>query len=223
MLGDKIREARTKNNISLNKLSKITQISLGYLSDLENNKSTNPGVEKLNLIATALNVSTDFFFKDDIEKWDATISDQVKEEVAVYDSINENKSNIINLPIVGSVRAGKPVLAIDNIEGYLPTLKSFLSSDKNYFYLRVQGDSMNQEFDDGSLLLIEKTSYIENGEIGVILIDGMEATVKKIIQNQNMITLIPMSNNSNHVPQMFDIIKDQINIVGKVKQAIKIY
>jgi len=223
MLGDKIREARTKNHMSLNKLSKITQISLGYLSDLENNKSTNPGVEKLNLIATALNVSTDFFFKDDIEKWDATISDQVKEEVAVYDSINKNKSNIINLPIVGSVRAGKPVLAIDNIEGYLPTLKSFLSSDKNYFYLRVQGDSMNQEFDDGSLLLIEKTSYIENGEIGVILIDGMEATVKKIIQNQNMITLIPMSNNSNHVPQMFDIIKDQINIVGKVKQAIKIY
>jgi len=223
MLGDKIREARTKNHMSLNKLSKITQISLGYLSDLENNKSTNPGVEKLNLIATALNVSTDFFFKDDIEKWDATISDQVKEEVAVYDSINKNKSNIINLPIVGSVRAGKPVLAIDNIEGYLPTLKSFLSSDKNYFYLRVQGDSMNQEFDDGSLLLIEKTSYIENGEIGVILIDGMEATVKKIIQNQNMITLIPMSNNSNHVPQMFDIIKDQIHIVGKVKQAIKIY
>ncbi|WP_061307430.1 helix-turn-helix domain-containing protein [Clostridium botulinum] len=223
MLGDRIREIRTKNKISLNKLSRMTGISLGYLSDLENNKATNPSVEKLNLIAIALNVSTDLFFKNDIEKWDTTITKQLKEEVAIYDSINKNKSNIINLPIVGSVRAGEPILAIDNIEGYLPTLKSFVNSDKNYFYLRVQGDSMNQEFDDGSLLLIEKSPCVENGAIGVVLIDGMAATVKKIIQNNNMITLIPMSNNSDHVPKMYDIIKDQIQIVGKVKQAIKIY
>ncbi|MBN1043754.1 helix-turn-helix domain-containing protein [Clostridium botulinum] len=223
MLGDRIREIRTKNKISLNKLSRMTGISLGYLSDLENNKATNPSVEKLNLIAIALNVSTDLFFKNDIEKWDTTITKQLKEEVSIYDSINKNKSNIINLPIVGSVRAGEPILAIDNIEGYLPTLKSFVNSDKNYFYLRVQGDSMNQEFDDGSLLLIEKSPCVENGAIGVVLIDGMAATVKKIIQNNNMITLIPMSNNSDHVPKMYDIIKDQIQIVGKVKQAIKIY
>lgn len=223
MLGDKIRKIRTQNKISLNKLSKITGISLGYLSDLENNKAVNPSVEKLDLIAKALNVSIDSFFKNDIEKWDATITNQVKEEVAIYDSINKNKSNVINLPIVGSVRAGEPILATDNIEGYLPTLKSFLNSDMDYFYLRVQGDSMNQEFDNGSLLLIEKTSYVDNGSIGVVLIDGMEATVKKVIQNNNMITLIPMSNNPIYVPQMYDIIKDEIQIVGRVKQAIKTY
>ena len=223
MLGDKIQKIRTQNKISLNKLSKITGISLGYLSDLENNKAVNPSVEKLDLIAKALNVSIDSFFKNDIEKWDATITNQVKEEVAIYDSINKNKSNVINLPIVGSVRAGEPILATDNIEGYLPTLKSFLNSDMDYFYLRVQGDSMNQEFDNGSLLLIEKTSYVDNGSIGVVLIDGMEATVKKVIQNNNMITLIPMSNNPIYVPQMYDIIKDEIQIVGRVKQAIKTY
>lgn len=223
MLGDKIRTIRKKNKISINNLSRITGISLGYLSDLENNKAVNPSIEKLTLIASTLGVSIDSFFKNDIEKWDTTVTNQLNDEVAIYDSINKNKSNIINLPIVGSVRAGEPILATDNIEGYLPTLKSFLSSDMDYFYLRVQGDSMNQEFDNGSLILIEKTPCIENGEIGVILIDDMEATVKKITQNKNMITLIPMSNNPVYVPLMYDIIKDQIQIIGKVKQAIKIY
>lgn len=223
MLGDKIREIRKENGMSINKLSRITGISLGYLSDLENNKAVNPSVEKLNLIASALDVSIDSFFKNDIEKWDTTITNKLNTEVDIYDSINKDKSNIINLPIVGAVRAGEPILASDNIEGYLPTLKSFLSSDMDYFYLRVQGDSMNQEFDNGSLILIEKTPCVEDGEIGVVLIDGMEATVKKVIQNKNMITLIPMSNNPVHVPHMYDIVKDQIQIVGKVKQAIKIY
>ena len=132
-------------------------------------------------------------------------------------------SNLINIPIVGSVRAGEPILAQDNIEGYQPTLKDSLCSDKEYFYLRVQGDSMNLEFTEGSLLLIEKTPWVENGTIAVVLIDGMEATVKKVIQNENMITLIPMSNNPEHVPHMYDVVKDKISIVGKVKQAIKTY
>ncbi|WP_238948817.1 XRE family transcriptional regulator [Clostridium sp. YIM B02569] len=223
MLGDNIRKIRKDKKMSLNNLARVSGISAGYISDLENNKFTNPTVDKLNKIADILGVETSDFFKNDIDMWDATIADRVKEEVAVYESINEDKSNIINLPIVGSVRAGKPILAVDNIDGYMPTLKSFLNSDTDYFYLRVQGDSMNQEFGDGSLLLIEKTPCVENGAIGVVLIDGMEATVKKVIQNNNMITLIPMSTDPQYVPQMYDIVKDQIEIVGKVKQAIKIY
>lgn len=224
MLGDNIRAIRKENGISLNKLSRITGISLGYLSDLENNKSNNPSIEKLNLIASTLNVSVDLFFKNDIEKWDNTLDiGIIKESSTIYDTINIDKSNIINVPIVGTVRAGLPILAGDNIEGYHPTLKSNLCNNKDYFYLRVQGDSMNQEFNDGSLLLIEKTPWVENGSIAVILIDGLESTVKKIIQNENMITLIPMSTNPIHVPYMYDVKKDKIEIVGRVKEATKIY
>lgn len=224
MLGDNIREIRKENKMSINNLSKITGISLGYLSDLENNKANNPSVEKLNLIASALNVSVDLFFKDDIEKWDNTIDvETIKKSGNIYNAINIDKSNIINIPIVGTVRAGSPILAEDNIEGYHPTLKNNLCNNKDYFYLRVQGDSMNQEFNDGSLLLIEKTPWVENGSIAVILIDGLEATVKKIIQNENMITLIPMSTNPMHTPHMYDMQKEKIEIVGRVKEAIKIY
>ncbi|ADK16708.1 helix-turn-helix domain-containing protein [Clostridium ljungdahlii] len=152
-----------------------------------------------------------------------TTPNKVAESSDIYETINKDMSNVINIPIVGVVRAGKPILAQDNISGYLPTLKQFIDNDKDYFYLKVKGDSMNQEFKEGSLLLIEKTPCIENGQIGVVLIDGMEATVKKIVKNENMITLIPMSNNPEYVPKMYDIKKDEIQIIGVVKQATKIY
>lgn len=87
MLGDNIRRIRKEKKISINNLSKLTGISLGYLSDLENNKATNPSIDKLNLIASILNVSVDAFFKDDIDKWDSTINtNQVKEESAMYET-----------------------------------------------------------------------------------------------------------------------------------------
>lgn len=87
MLGDNIRKIRKDKKISINKLAEQTGISLGYISDLENNKSTNPSIDKLNLIANALNVSVDAFFKDDLDMWDSTIdTKQIKEEVSMYET-----------------------------------------------------------------------------------------------------------------------------------------
>ena len=82
---------------------------------------------------------------------------------------------------------------------------------------------MDLKFPEGSLLLIEKTTQIDDGQIGVVLIDGEEATVKKIIMNNNMITLIPCSSNPAYLPKMYDMTKDKIQIIGKVKQSIVDY
>ena len=129
----------------------------------------------------------------------------------------------INIPILGVVRAGLPILATENIEGHIPLPTSMISSNKEYFALKVTGDSMNLEFKEGDILVAEKTNIAENGEIGVILVNGYEATVKKVVHNKNMITLIPMSTNPIHTPTMYDIEKDDVKIVGKIKHAIKSY
>ncbi len=129
----------------------------------------------------------------------------------------------IKLPIVGIVRAGEPILAHDNIEGFFSMDSSVISRDKDYFILRVTGDSMNKEFKEGDLLLIEKTPCLESGEIGVIRVNGDEATVKKFVRNDNLIQLIPLSDNKDYLPQVIDINKKEIEIVGKVKMAIKKY
>lgn len=73
MLGDNIRTIRKSKRISINKLSKISGISLGYLSDLENNKFTNPTLDKLNKIAESLRVDIKDFFTDK-EKLDITFN-----------------------------------------------------------------------------------------------------------------------------------------------------
>lgn len=220
MLGNRIKKIREIQNLGLNETAKLAGISGSYLSNIEKGIKTNPSMEALNKIADALGVSVDEFFKEN--------EFVVKESAPEYDTnLSEafplKSDDFINIPIVGVVRAGQPILAVENIEGYIPLPKSIVSSDKEYYGLRVQGDSMNLEFKEGTILIVEKTSCIDNGEIGVVTVNGYEATVKKIVQNENMITLIPMSNNPEHTPKMYDIIKDEVRIAGKVKCSMKIY
>lgn len=91
------------------------------------------------------------------------------------------------------------------------------------FVLKVNCDSMDLEFNEGSVLIVEKTSCIENGEIGVVRIDSLVIKVGKFVSNNEMITLIPMSTNPIYIPQIYNIKTDDVEIVGKVKYAMKSY
>ncbi len=228
MIEDKVVEL----DITFKDLAQKANVSTDYIDNLDNiNALDENDYERIERIALALNLQPNVL-KSALAKQETPVYNNKVSSIpsgdfepvsSKFKTFKVNLDAFVNIPIVGSVRAGEPILAQDNIEGYHPTFKGDLCSDMEYFYLRVQGDSMNLEFNDGSLLLIEKTPWVENGTIAVVLIDGMEATVKKIIQNQNMVTLIPMSNNPEHAPHMYDVAKDKISIVGKVKQAIKIY
>jgi len=124
-----------------------------------------------------------------------------------------SSSNIISIPIVGRVRAGDPILAIENIEGYFNLDRSFASS-KDVFLLRVQGDSMiDAHIQDGDFALVKPQSNAENGEIVVALIED-EATIKRIFTERDLIRLEPAN------PDMEPIVvkkgEKNITIVGKV-------
>jgi repressor LexA len=71
---------------------------------------------------------------------------------------------------------------------------------------------MNVEFREPSMVVAEITNTVKNGKIAVLLINGDKLIVKKVVQNSNMITLIPMSTNPIHIPTMFDMVKDAIKI-----------
>jgi repressor LexA len=125
-----------------------------------------------------------------------------------------------NIPIVGSVACGRPILATENIEGYIPTDISLLQGDKgNYFYLKAQGDSMNLAgIDDQDLVLIKKQQVAQNGDKVVALIDD-SATIKVFQRNQDYIALVPKSSNSQHQPI---ILREDFSIQGKVVKIIKL-
>jgi repressor LexA len=117
------------------------------------------------------------------------------------------------IPIVGRVQAGEPILAIENIEGYL-NLDQSLASSGDVFLLRVQGDSMiDAHIQDGDFALVKPQPNAENGEIVVALIED-EATIKRIFKKKDLIRFEPAH------PKMGPIVvkkgEKKVTVVGKV-------
>jgi SOS regulatory protein LexA len=105
-----------------------------------------------------------------------------------------------DVAIVGTVAAGLPILAEENIEGYLHISKNLAKPGYKYLGLRVRGDSMNEVgINDGDIVLVRQQSYAEEGEHIVALLDD-EATVKEFHRERGMIILKPRSTNRKHKP-----------------------
>ena len=127
----------------------------------------------------------------------------------VDDSFNLSRREIVNVPIVGTVAAGQPILATENIESYFPLLSEDVPSGET-FMLRVKGDSMiNVGIFDGDQILIKKQPVAENGDIIVALIDD-SATVKTYYKENGHFRLQPEND------RMDPIIVSDLIILGKV-------
>src|SRR5699024_4331927 len=122
------------------------------------------------------------------------------------------------IPVVSKISAGKPIEAEENIENYI----SIPNAKPNTFGLIVSGDSMNREFKEDDVVIVEKDAPVENGQIGVVMINGYDATVKRIKYDNDKIILIAESNNNKHLPQIYNV-NDEITIVGRVVSVYKIY
>lgn len=121
--------------------------------------------------------------------------------------INQESSETV-LPVVGTVRAGQPVYAEENIEAYINLPVYF--TRKADFILRVKGDSMTEAgIFEGDLLLVKQTPVVQPGEIGVFLVDG-EATVKEFRLINGRAALVPRN------PAYETIFPEEILVVGKV-------
>ena len=94
------------------------------------------------------------------------------------DDFNLARREIINIPVVGTVTAGEPILAVENIEEYFPMLPNHISN-KNTFMLHVRGESMiNAGILDGDMVIVEQQPTADNGDIVVAMIED-SATVKR--------------------------------------------
>ncbi len=127
----------------------------------------------------------------------------------VDDSFNLTRRELVNVPILGDVAAGQPLLAIDNIMGYFPLSPEFVNN-KQTFMLHVKGESMiNAGIFNGDLLVVEQTSVARNGEIIVALIED-SATVKTFYKEKDYIRLQPENDTMDPI-----IVKD-VTILGRV-------
>ena len=123
----------------------------------------------------------------------------------------------IKVPLVGTVTAGVPITAIEQITDYID-----FNPDKTYsgklFALKVRGDSMiNAAILDGDTVIAEQTDTIENGEIAVVLVDGESATVKRFFKENGHYRLQPENDT------MEPIVTDNAAILGKVVAVIRYF
>ena len=138
--------------------------------------------------------------------------DILPSELLGISATNNVMTNTTN--VIGVVPAGTPLEAIEDIIGEIEYPSRF--ANKEVFALQIKGDSMNKVLPDGCIGLFEKTSTLENGEIGAIMVNGDDATVKKFYRLTDSYVLEPVSFNPEHHPL---IIKDgtvPVSAIGKL-------
>ncbi|HHT57106.1 transcriptional repressor LexA [Herbinix luporum] len=134
----------------------------------------------------------------------------------IDDEFNLTRRELINVPIVGTITAGQPVLAVENIESYFPIPSEYMPNIET-FMLKVKGDSMiNAGIYDGDKILVQKQSHAKNGDYVVALIDD-EVTVKTFYKEGGHFRLQPENDT------MEPIIVSDLQILGVVIGLFRIF
>ena len=124
-------------------------------------------------------------------------------------NFNLTRREIVSVPVVGTVTAGQPILAVENIDGYFPVPMDYIPNTET-FMLKVKGNSMvNAGIFDGDTILVQKQSHANNGDFVVALIDD-SVTVKTFYKEETCYRLQPENN------YMDPIYVSEVEILGKV-------
>lgn len=131
---------------------------------------------------------------------------------------NRSKSSVTDVPVVGRVAAGKPILAVENIETTFSLPTGFLNNTDDVFMLTTKGDSMIKAgIFDGDYLVVGQQQTAEDGDIVVALLNGEDATVKRFFKEADSIRLQPEND------MMEPIRSKDVKILGKVIGVIRKY
>ena len=201
VIGKRIKELRKQKKLTQTDLSKLTGYKQNTISSHENGTR---GLDELDIMNYC-------------EALGVTPTDLFQKEQPQIETLPVKK-----IPVVSQISAGLPIYSEENLVDYIYFSKEKLSDDKEEFGLKVSGDSMNKVFDEGDVVVIEKDSIVENGQLGVVMINGYNGTVKRIRYNNDQIILIPESNNPNHYPQVYNK-NDEVKIVGRVVASVKTF
>lgn len=127
------------------------------------------------------------------------------------------KVNGIKIPVLGRVQAGIPIEAIEEVIDY-EEISEDVARCGDFFGLQVKGNSMEPKFSEGDVVIVRKQPDIESGQIGIIIVNGTDATVKRVVKHdEGGISLISL--NPSYAPKYFtnnEIINMPVSIIGRV-------
>lgn len=183
------------NNKDRNEVARDLNIPYSTLADWYNGNKY-PRIDKIQLLADYFNIKK---------------SDLV-----------ENRNNILKksrIPVLGRIPAGIPIEMIEEVIDYEEISEEMLKGDREYFGLKVSGDSMMPKYLDGDVLIVQKADDCESGQDCIVMVNGDDGTFKRVIKNKDGIILQPL--NPNYEIKFYsndEIEKLPIKILGVVKE-----
>lgn len=196
-IGQRLRLSRKRNDLTLDEAGSKAGISRQTLHKYETGIISNIPSDKIERLAEVYDVSPAY--------------------IMGWQKLEKQREKGVKIPVLGRVAAGIPIEAVEDIEDYEEITETMASSGE-YFALRIHGKSMEPRILDGDVVIVRKQEDIESGEIGVVIVNGSDATVKKVMKEEKGIMLVA-TNQSVYSPKFYDkkAIKDlPIYILGRV-------
>lgn len=190
ILGDLIKDYRTNNKLSLRDFAQRCGLSHTYISALEKNidprtgKPIAPTLDTVKYISKGMNLSIEEILKilDDDQEF------KMNEEAP---KCNPNSALVL---VYGTIPAGIPMECIEDIIDTEEISVDMLKGNKQYFGLKIKGDSMEPDYLDGDVIIFQKQNNCENGDDCVVMVNGNDGTFKRVFKNENGIILQPLNN-----------------------------
>ena len=188
-----------------------------FLKTYTENKGYPPSVREICEAVSLKSTSTVHGHLKRLEKKGLIYRDPTKPRALEIVELSNEEKELIDIPIVGKVTAGMPILATENIEDMFQMPINYVKHNNDLFILKVTGDSMIEAgILDGDLAIIEQKNVATNGDIVVALIEN-EATIKRFFKENGFIRLQP--ENKNYDP----IIVEDCSILGKLVGIYRAY
>lgn len=195
-IGERIKEARKSAGLTQLELAKKTELSRSYIGDIEKDRY-NPSVSTLQLIATATNTPL-----EDLLPSTKTVSPTGRG---------------VRIPVLGRVVAGIPIEAVEEILDY-EEITPELAATGEFFALKIRGHSMEPRMMEGDVVIVRRQDDVDSGDVAIVLVNGDEATVKRVKKQPEGITLIA-TNTSVYEPHFYsnkEIVDLPVRILGRV-------
>lgn len=215
-LYERIKERREALNMSQDELA----VKLGYksrssINKIELGKSDIPQ-SKIKAFADALDTTPGYLmgWEEKSKIWD----EEFNKDGKLAEDIKKIEKGV-KIPVLGTIAAGIPIEAIEHYNSdEWEEIPEKMALHAHYFALKIQGDSMEPKFSEGDVVIVKKQSDVESGEIAVVIVNGCDATVKKVIKEPNGIMLVA-NNAAAYAPKFYDqeaVINLPVRIIGKV-------
>ncbi len=198
----RLKQLRNEKKINQRELANFLKVAPSTISMYESGQRE-PNFEVLESLADFFNVDLNYL----LGKSDKTT------KLMIEDS---QPPQGLQIPVLGTVAAGIPISAVEDILDYEEIDSSFQSQGE-FFALRIKGDSMQPKMDDGDVVIVRQQSDANNGDTVIALVNGDDATCKKLQKTENGIMLV--STNPNYLPMFFtneEIVAKPVVILGKV-------